>query len=579
MILESLRALALRERLVEEPAFESVGVRWVIDLSKDGRFLSVTDTGFIPVSRGKRKQKSQPKRMSIPRRSGRTVNSKAELLVDKSEYVLGILPSGQGDTERLEQRRLLFLEEMIRTQNEVHAPEMDAALSFLTSLAERSRCAAELERQKFASNDLFVLRVEGHLLTELSAVRAYCHSVATEPGDAAVRIRQCLVCGEERLPAEKHDLLKIAGGVTSGVPLVSFNKPAFEKHGLSGNENAPVCRACMLAYVTALRRTLAGYPNPQGGNFERQSVMLSQNTTAVFWADGSSPLTEALPMLNEDPSVVEKLLTSPWKGEASASPETPFYCLLLTGAQGRAILRGMHTSTLGAASNNLKTYFDCLHYSGYNPEPAPVHVLLRSLAVRGKLDSLPPGLAAEVFLSAVLGEKLSTRFLAAAVARNRAERQVTRPRVALLLLYFKLSSKEKISMALDPQSLDPAYRYGRLLAVLESLQYRAQGKINSTIVDRFYGAASTRPATVFPRLLHLAQAHLHKIKARSFFKGRIEDIIDGLDGAAGFRSMLNIEEQGRFALGYFHERATQFTKAADGPAEVNETGNNEETES
>jgi CRISPR-associated protein Csd1 len=102
-----------------------------------------------------------------------------------------------------------------------------------------------------------------------------------------------------------------------------------------------------------------------------------------------------------------------------------------------------------------------------------------------------------------------------------------------------------------------------LLAVLEALQinYHSGKKPNSTIVDRFYAAASTRPATVFPRLLTLAQNHLKTASYADFFGRQITEVLDGLDGANGFRPTLSIEQQGRFALGYFHQRADRFKKS------------------
>src|SRR5208337_2141870 len=108
--------------------------------------------------------------------------------------------------------------------------------------------------------------------------------------------KQCLICGRVDVPTRLHDSLKLPGAVTSGVPLISFNSGAFEKHGLSGNDNAPVCRACMVAYVNALRRCLDDkYPNSKGGGtFPQQSVRLSNDTTAVYWDEQSSDLTAKL---------------------------------------------------------------------------------------------------------------------------------------------------------------------------------------------------------------------------------------------------------------------------------------------
>ena len=54
--------------------------------------------------------------------------------------------------------------------------------------------------------------------------------------------------------------------------------------------------------------------------------------------------------------------------------------------------------------------------------------------------------------------------------------------------------------------------------------------INATIVDRFYGAASTAPQSVFSRLLKGAQAHLSKLArdnraAHGALQNRLEDIL------------------------------------------------------
>jgi CRISPR-associated protein Csd1 len=328
----------------------------------------------------------------------------------------------------------------------------------------------------------------------------------------------------------------------------------------------------MVAYVNALRRCLDDrFPNPEGGTFPQQSVRLSKDTTAVYWDDESSDLVGALWWLNnDDPSAVKALLQAAWKGEKPAFPNARFYCLVLTGAQGRATVRGMHTSTVEQVAEHVKSYFECIEAAGYAEKPAPIFVLIRSLAVQGKLDGLPPGQAAEVFFSAVLGKPLSSRFLAAAVFRIRTERDreghlltVTRPRAALLNLYFQ-RKRGGVPMSLDTVSTDPAYRYGRLLAVLEALQinYHSGRKPNSTIVDRFYAAASTRPATVFPRLLTLAQNHLKTASYADFYGKQITEVLNGLNGANGFRPTLSIEQQGRFALGYFHQRADRFRKSA-----------------
>jgi CRISPR-associated protein Csd1 len=107
---------------------------------------------------------------------------------------------------------------------------------------------------------------------------------------------------------------------------------------------------------------------------------------------------------------------------------------------------------------------------------------------------------------------------------------------------------------------DPAYLCGRLMAVLENAQLAAMPGVNTTIVDRFYGTASTAPASVFSRLLKGVQPHLAKLQrdnrgAYIAIQTRIEEILSGLPGDRGFPRILSLQEQGMFALGYYHQRA------------------------
>ena len=112
---------------------------------------------------------------------------------------------------------------------------------------------------------------------------------------------------------------------------------------------------------------------------------------------------------------------------------------------------------------------------------------------------------------------------------------------------------------LDPTCPNNAYCLGRLFAVLEKLQGESIGNVNATITDRFYGAASATPAAVFASLIRKSQHHLAKIKG-SFYSKRIQDILNLLEPKSAFPATLRLEEQGLFALGYYHQKADLWTK-------------------
>lgn len=586
MILQSLRELAEREKLVDDPAFESKAVRWQIALDANGRFLNAYDTSTpeqLPEG-SKKKPKMQAKLMRIPRRLGRSSGIKADFLVDNAKYALGFaVDPAEAEDPRLLQCHAAFVELLRSAPQDV--PELQAVFTFLADPASRDACAKNLaEKGGFASNDLFCFEVAGELLPDIEELQAWWRTQREEVVEGSVPV-QCLVCGELRVPARLHNSFQIRGASTSGVPLVSFNAGAFEKHGLSGNDNAPVCTECMTAYTEALRRlTRAQYETPSGRKLRPLSTVLNGDTTAVYWAEGQSELPALLSSMNTDPKSIRELLDSPHKGSEFLLKDTSgFYCLILTGAQGRASVRRLHIGTVGEVARNLKQYFCAINVDRYDTsEPLPLFRLLGSMVLNGERDRLPQEAATELWLHALFGGPLSRSFLSTIVARNRAERLVPAERAALLHLYFQshdsdtrattysaeVKKERTYPMSLDRESKDPSYLLGRLLAVLENLQTAAQGtNLNRTLVDRTFGAASTRPGVVFPQLIQTAQHHLskagRKASQRAIHLNRLlGEVIDGLD-INGFSSVLSLEQQGRFALGYYHQRQSFFRKSAD----------------
>ena len=131
---------------------------------------------------------------------------------------------------------------------------------------------------------------------------------------------------------------------------------------------------------------------------------------------------------------------------------------------------------------------------------------------------------------------------------------------------------------LDLSNRDPAYLCGRLLAVLEQIQKQAIPGISATIIDRYFGTASSAPATVFGHLMRGAQAHLAKLrktKEGAFYglQQRLEEILNFL---GEFPGTLTLKEQALFSLGYYHQRA--FDRAAAREAKERKQQNKESEE-
>jgi CRISPR-associated protein Csd1 len=127
-------------------------------------------------------------------------------------------------------------------------------------------------------------------------------------------------------------------------------------------------------------------------------------------------------------------------------------------------------------------------------------------------------------------------------------------------------------MALDSERPEAAYRLGRLFAALEKTQTDALGSsLTATVRDHFYSSASATPRSVFPRLLRTYQHHLAKLEAGR--KVNREKLVQEILGpVVDFPAHLDLAGQGLFALGYYHQTQSFFTKReADAEMPENDT--------
>ncbi len=582
MILKELADLARREGLVEDPDFEPKPVRWVVGLGRGGKFLGVTAPESPPDAKGK----VRPKVFQVPRSPVRTSGSAANFLVDKAEYALGFDPDDNPKKRgKLAHHRTLFIESIEAGLSLAPGDAgLSALLGFLRDDEEVGKAVGEI-RDRVVANDLIAFRYsygdESGMVHDRDAVRAAWKGLRNATGPQTGGQMECLVCGALSTPVDVHPQVKrIPGGSTSGVALVSANAAAFESLGLSGNESAPVCRTCADAYGTALNRLFhPQYTAPDGETLPRRTLRLSDDTAVIYWASGAGEhrfVNDLGEIDFADPARAGALFEAVDKGGGVLlGNPAPFFCLIVTGGQGRATLRGYFQSTVGAVARNLRAYFDdidIVRRSENSPRWPPLSWLVRSLAAQGEFKNVAPDLAGRLFLAVLGGTPFPAVVLSKAVARIRAERddpgrgrhKHSRERLALIratlnrwfrALHPRITSLigKEIPTVLDPECTNNAYCLGRLFAVLEKLQGDAIGNPGASIADRFYGAASATPAAVFAPLLRKAMHHQAKLDG-PYYPRLIQEIL-GLLPAEAFPTTMTLEEQGLFALGYYHQRA------------------------
>lgn len=158
----------------------------------------------------------------------------------------------------------------------------------------------------------------------------------------------------------------------------------------------------------------------------------------------------------------------------------------------------------------------------------------------------------------------------AAITRIKAERDVSYPRAKIIKACLNRKTRSQphikermITMSLDKENTNVGYRLGRLFATLEKIQQDANPGINATIRDKYYAAASGTPATVFGSLMRLKNHHLSKMESlgrRIWFEKILAEVMDGI---TDFPSHLSLADQGRFAIGYYHQNIYFWTKKTD----------------
>jgi len=278
---------------------------------------------------------------------------------------------------------------------------------------------------------------------------------------------------------------------------------------------------------------------------------------------------------------VQAVLDAVHSGKWGRSDEnTRFYVLGLAPNAARISIRFYHCVTLRELGQRIAQHFEdlALARGPHDPQYPSLFRLLAAVAVQNKADNIPPNLGGSIVdaIFAGVNTPYPSLWLNAAVGRCRAEQNVNYLRAAAIkaclnrqMRYARLSSsnpslEQEFLPMLDLSNPNPAYRLGRLFAVLEKIQEEASPGLNATIRDRYYGAASSTPVAVFTTLLRLKNAHLKKL-----MPGRVTGFEKLLGEVLGpvtdFPKHLPLPDQGRFALGYYHQRQDFFTRRTDVP--------------
>lgn len=583
MILQALSEYYQRKETPIPEGFEIREIPFLLVISPEGDFLNLEDTSE-PIG-GRR----TVKKFIVPRDRHKTGPKAYEIpnvFWDHYGFILGHPKNSDERSKQMAKKQKESFLSLVAIASE-EFPDSPAfrAVSLFYENGEWKKAVHHDNWPNCADRKgcNLTFKVEGiGLVTEMEEVKVLARSRAKqEPkrgwekgGLSANMLGPCLITGEHGDIARKTTATPIAGSL-SNAKLVSFQKNSgYDSYGREQAANAPISIRAEFLFTSALKTLLAK---------ESTNKLLSGSDTVLFWAERDAQRdTYDLevdfswffadpPKDNPDRGVraVRALYEAVHSGKVPVDEAHRFYVLGLAPNAARIAIRFWKTGTIGEFAERIKWHFDDfeIEHGPQEPDYLTLNQILRSTAFEYKLDNVPPNLGRAVVGSVLDGTPYPITLAQQCIRRIRAERHVTRARAAILKAFINRQSlyrdthrKEEMTVSIDRTNTSPGYRLGRLFAVLEKIQEEANPGINATIRDRFYGAASSSPVAVFPQLIKLKNHHLAKLDNPGRKVNFEKEIGEIFCEVKDFPAHLSMEEQARFAIGYYHQRQSVFKK-------------------
>ena len=582
MILQSLYELYGRlerdgDYAIAPPGYSLQKISFKVVLKPDGALHDFEDARL---QTGKKKVSRQVQVPGNTKSSGSGLNPC--FLWDNTGYLLGYRLNDK-DPERTQQAFQSFRDKHLTLRSEIDRPAFRAVCQFLESWSPGKAVEYPILNEVGTGFGVFQIIGETGFVHDDSGVKRWW---LRQQANKEESVRgQCLITGAIGSLSRLHQP-KIKGvGDQPEALLVSFNDPAYESYGKEQSINSPVSEEATFRYTTALNALLVG-PKSSKHRFTLADA------TVVFWTEVPTTTedifaqfaTQGFIRLEEKEAQdeglrqkVELFLKALREGkeayaELDQTPDkTPFFILGLTGqAKGRLGVRFFYRDSISRFLDNLRRHYADMgierRYGEESKSPDPEFPALWQLTDEtcprwnGKpdRDKIPPILSGPLLRAVITGSRYPEGLFNAVIRRIHADSTINYIRACIIKGYLTRNQRKEVSMGLDVNRKEPSYRLGRLFAALEKTQGDALGRVNATIRDRFYSAASATPGTVFPRLLRTYQHHLARLQGGR--KVAREKLVQEINwDLENYPTHLNLADQGLFAIGYYHQMRDLWT--------------------
>ena len=560
MILKALYDYYKRCDNLPAKGMEEKEIGFLIVLSPDGHFLRFEDC---------RTGKDHARLYLVKKHVGRSSAAVANYLYDNSAYVLGYSDKSNGkeqlyfDTFKTQ---IEDIAEVFPDSNEILAVKAfyDNSREEIIQTVSQDPLWEDIKKNLSKKYSTFSFRIEGDLRI-VAEKKEILQLEEKDSSDATF----CLVSGEYGVPVDTTTATMIPGSQATA-KLVAFQvNSGYDSYGKSKCGNAPISEEAEFAYTTALNSML------QKGS--RNKFMLGSRTF-VFWASNNNEASmeteeSVFDLLGfqedkkDDPNAnimkVRRVFESIYTGIMKTDLDDKFYILGLAPNSARiAVVYWSETTLKDFAEKILKHFSDMeIHDTRKDKKPyMGIREIISSVTLGGKMSDATPNFPEAVVKSIFQGLPYPQTLYSACIRRIRAEQKLTITRAAIIKAYLNRQSNnnKKIDIMLDKDNNNQGYLCGRLFAVLDKIQEDANNI--SSIRERYMNAASATPSAVFATILNLSVHHSEKLDEgrRIYFEKLKQEILDKVS-ADGFPTHLDLQDQGRFFVGYYHQRQDFFT--------------------
>ena len=534
-------------------------VSYALDISEDGLLLGVITVGHEDVK--KRTKRSLILPIEPP---GRTSGIKASFLCDNASYILGL--DDKRGIEKFEAARQIH-EKVLSI---VNTPTANAIKAYF-NIGIPSNYTDFIDMDT-ASKATFMFQVNGKFVdVDDDAIRCAWNEHYIKDGEAKEQAL-CLVTGKRDTPEATHGTVNLRGGQMSGSRLISANAESFTSHSKTAKDRAAdVGKYAAFAYVTALSALL----------IDKKHHQFIGEDTLVFWAEKGGEAEEELfadmmaPPKADDSKNLEDIIAKLAKGNwvTAYKPERLFYLLCLSPNAARISVRFFYVGMFGDLVSNIQAHYNRLDIVSDGRTPfrfLPPWLILSETTIKKSAGDANPLLGGQLIRSILTGMDYSFLLYHLILMRIRAGETVNQTKAAVIkaVLIKNFNESEVATVEINEHSSIKPYILGRLFSVLERLQERANG--SATIRSRYFTSACANPSSVFPTLLKLSVHHSAKLDNDVYFEKLKGELLTRLDEITPFPTVLSLEDQGRFIVGYYHQTQAFFTKKDKGEAMNNE---------